>query len=85
VVETELTGIQMGGVAQRYRFFLYDEKGRYLDDYPNDRLSSVSLPAGKYVVVTRHQFGNRRVQVLVRPGLLTTVHAQDLERAPEAP
>jgi hypothetical protein len=79
-VETALTGIRQGAFPQRYRFFLYGERGEFLEDYPNDFLSPVDLSPGRYVVVTRVAGRFRRVQAVVEPGLTTSVAIFEFER-----
>jgi hypothetical protein len=83
-VETALTGIVQGSFPQRYRFFLYSERGEFLEDYPNDFLSPIDLAPGRYVVVSRVAGHFRRVQAIVEPGLTTSVALLEFERGEDA-
>jgi hypothetical protein len=83
VVETVFLGTDNGRDLRR-PFFLYEESGRYLDHYPNHSMSSVRLPAGRYVVVTSIMNTNKRVQVVIKEGQITTVRLSDFKSAPEA-
>src|SRR5438045_1489902 len=58
IVETVYLGSD-DGLERRERYYLYDDLGRYLTYYNNDRIAEVSLPAGRYVVVTSVGFTNR--------------------------
>jgi hypothetical protein len=84
VVETVFLGNE-NGEERRRPFFLYDENGRYLTHYPNHAMSPVSLPAGRYVVVTSVRNTNKRVQVLLKQGRTTFVRLSDFNAAPQAP
>ena len=83
VVETVYLGTD-NGVDRRRNFFLYDEKGNFLTHYNNDYMSEISLPAGRYVVVSGVLMTNKQVQVLIRDGYTTRVTLEDLKSAPEA-
>lgn len=83
VVETSSLGTD-NGFERRRPFFVYDQLGRYFTHSQNDRMSPVTLPAGRYVVVTTILMTNRRVQVVVRDGMTTRVRLADFESAPEA-
>ncbi|MBI3854148.1 MAG: hypothetical protein HY293_00495 [Planctomycetes bacterium] len=65
-------------------FWVYDEQGRCIDRFPNHSMSPVSLPAGRYVVVTTILLAPRRVQVVVENGRTTRVTLEDFKKAPEA-
>ena len=84
VAETVCFGTD-DGLERRNAFFVYDEQGRYLDRFPNDTMSPVPLPAGRYVVVTHVFTANRRVQVVIKEGQTTTIRLRDFRTAPEAP
>jgi len=83
VVDTVYLGID-DGLERRERYFLYDDQGRYLTYYNNDRIAEIRLPAGRYVVVSSVGFTNRKVQVLIRDGITTRVTLDDFKSAPEA-
>ena len=83
VVETVLLGND-NGMERRRNLFLYDEKGNYLTHYNNDFMSEISLPAGRYAVVSAVFPANKQVQVLIRDGYTTRVTLEDLKTAPEA-
>jgi len=83
VVETVFLRNENGDELRR-PFFLYDESGRYLTHYPNNRMDPVSLPSGRYVVVTSIMNTNKRVQVVIKQGKTTTVSLSDFKSAPEA-
>ena len=68
----------------RRPFFLYDAQGRYLTHYPNNGMAAVPLAAGRYVVVTSILNNNKKAQVLIKNGQITTVHLSDFTSAPEA-
>lgn len=82
IVETILLGYE-NGRERHSAFFLYDEQGRYLTHHPNPFMTPVTLPPGRYVVVSPVGFAARRVQVVIRPGLTTFVRVEDLKAAPE--
>ena len=84
MVETARTGIVQGVHPQRFRFFLYSEKGEFLEDHPNDFLSPFELAPGRYVVVSQVAGRYKRVQVIVEPGLTTTVDLLEFERGQDA-
>jgi len=84
VVETVFLGID-NGFERRRPFFLYDEQGRYLTHYQNDKMSAVTLAPGRYVVVTGVMTANKRVQVVIRDGMTTHIRLEDFKSAPEAP
>jgi hypothetical protein len=83
VVETAPLGTD-NGMERRRNLFLYDEKGAYLTHYNNDSMSEISLPAGRYAVVSGVSMANKQVQVLIRDGCTTRVTLEDLKTAPEA-
>jgi hypothetical protein len=83
LVETVRFGTEHGEDRRR-PFFVYDETGRYLTHFPNDSMSPVPLPAGRYVVVTSIRNTNRRVQVLIKEGCTTTIGLSDFIAGPEA-
>jgi len=83
VVDTVYLGID-DGLERRERYFLYDDQGRYLTYYNNDRIAEIRLPARRYVVVSSVGFTNRKVQVLIRDGMTTRVTLDDFKSAPEA-
>jgi hypothetical protein len=83
VVETAPLGTD-NGMERRRNLFLYDEKGNYLTHYNNDSMSEISLPAGRYAVVSGVVTANRQVQVLIRDGYTTRVTLEDLKNAPMA-
>jgi hypothetical protein len=82
-VETVYLGSEEGQ-ARRMNFHLYDDKGTYLTHYFDDSISGISLPPGRYVVVSCVMFTNKQVQVLIRGGCATRVTLNDLKAAPEA-
>ena len=84
VVETVFLGTD-NGFERRRPFFLYDDQGRFLTHFQNDRMSPVSLAPGRYVVVSGVMTANKRVQVVIRNGMTTHVRLEDLKSAPEAP
>jgi len=84
VVETVFL-VTDNGYERHRPFFLYDDQGRFLTHYPNDRMSPVSLAAGRYVVVSGVMTANKRVQVVIRNGMTTHVRLEDFKSAPEAP
>jgi hypothetical protein len=84
VVETAPTGFQSGAIPQRYRFSVFNDQGEYLDSYVNDLMSPVELAPGRYVVVSRVGFLEKRAQVLIQSGRTTYVSLNDLKRGPEA-
>jgi len=83
VAETVFLGTENGN-DRRHHFFLYDEKGTYLTHYPNNAMMPVTLPPGRYVVVTSIMYANKRVQVVIKGGQTTTVRLTDFKSAPEA-
>jgi hypothetical protein len=83
LVETVSLGND-NGMERRRNFFLYDEKGSLLTHYNNDSMSEISLPAGRYVVVSGVSMANKQVQVMIRDGYTTRVTLKDLKDAPEA-
>jgi hypothetical protein len=83
VVETAPLGTD-NGMERRRNLFLYDEKGNYLTHYNNDSMSEISLPAGRYAVVSGVFSANKQVQVLIRDGYTTRVTLADLKTSPEA-
>jgi len=83
VVETVYLGND-NGMERRRNFFLYDEKGNYLTHYNNDSMAEISLPAGRYAIVSGVLQSNKQVQVLIRDGYTTRVTLADLKSAPEA-
>jgi hypothetical protein len=83
VIETVSLGTDNGKELRR-AFFLYDDHGNYLTHYPNHSMSPVSLPTGRYVVVTSILNTNKRVQVVVKEGQTTFVRLSDFKSAPEA-
>jgi len=83
VVETVFLGTDEGEDRRR-AFFLYDEMGHYLTHFPNNLMSPVPLPAGRYVVVTSILNTNKRVQVAISEGMTTVVCLSDFKSAPEA-
>lgn len=83
VVETAPLGTD-NGMERRRNLFVYDEKGTYLTHYNNDSMSEISLPAGRYAVVSGVFMANKQVQVLIRDGYTTHVTLADLQTAPEA-
>jgi len=83
IVETVYLGIDEG-LERRERYFLYDDQGRYLTYYNNDRIAEISLPAGRYVVVSSVGFTHRKVQILIRDGMTTRVTLDDFKSAPDA-
>jgi len=83
VVETVYLGND-NGMDRRRNFFLYDENGNFLTHYNNDYMGEISLPAGRYAVVSGVRFSNKQVQVLIRDGYTTRVTLEDLKSAPEA-
>jgi hypothetical protein len=82
VVETEVSGSTEEGVILHAPFYVYDEAGRYMTRFPDSNLFPVRLPAGRYVVVSRLSGKNKRVQVELREGLMTTVLLADFRAAP---
>jgi hypothetical protein len=80
VVETVSLGND-NGTERRRNFFLYDEKGSFLTHYNNDYMSEISLPAGRYVVVSGVFMANKQVQVMIRDGYTTRVTLKDLKDA----
>jgi len=83
VVETVYLGID-DGLERRERYYLYDDQGRYRTYYNNDRIAEISLPAGRYVVVSSVGFTNKKVQILIREGMTTRVTLDDFKSAPDA-
>lgn len=83
IVDTVYLGID-DGLERRERYYLYDDQGRYLTYYNNDRIAEISLPAGRYMVVSSVGFTNRKVQILIRDGMTTRVTLDDLKSAPDA-
>jgi hypothetical protein len=83
LVETVFLGTDNGKELRR-PFFVYEEGGGYLDHYPNNPMSAVRLPAGRYVVVTSILNTNKRVQVVIKEGRTTTVQLSDFKSASEA-
>jgi len=83
VVETVYLGID-DGLERRERYYLYDDQGRYLTYYNNDRIAEISLPAGRYMVVSSVGFTNRKVQILIRDGMTTHVTLDDFKAARDA-
>ena len=83
MVETVYLGND-NGLDRRRKFFLYDEHGAFLTHFNNDYMGPVSLPAGRYAVVSSVLLTNKQVQVLIRDGCITHVTLTDLKAAPEA-
>ncbi len=83
VVETVYLGMD-DGLERRERYYLYDDQGRYRTYYNNDRIAEISLPAGRYVVVSSVGFSNKKVQILIRDGMTTRVTLDDFKSAPDA-
>ena len=82
VVETEEAGSPRDGEQPHQWFYVYDQSGRYLTYFPNDRFLPIGLTVGKYVVVSRYGGQNKRVQVEIQEGLTTYVQLEDFKRAP---
>jgi hypothetical protein len=82
VVETQEVGSPQDGEQPHQRFYVYEETGRYLDYYPNDHFLPISLPVGRYVVVSRYSRRNKRVQIEIEKGQTTTIRLRDFEKAP---
>jgi hypothetical protein len=61
---------------------VYEETGRYRDYYPNDQFLPISLPVGRYVVVSRYSRQNKRVQIEIERGQTTTIRLHDFAKAP---
>ena len=64
---------------------LYDDKGQFLEEYNynpvNDDPISITLPPGRYIVVSEAHWRLRRVQVEVQDGQTTVVPESLLEQA----
>ncbi len=82
VVETQEAGSPQDGEQPHQRFYVYEETGRYLDYYPNDHFLPISLPVGRYVVVSRYSRQNKRVQIEIERDQTTYVRLHDFEKAP---
>jgi len=83
VVETQEAGSPQDGEQPHERYYLYDQGGRYLTYFPNDHFLPISLPVGRYVVVSRYSGKNKRVQVELREGCTTYVRLHDFKKAPD--
>lgn len=83
LVETVFLGMDNESEL-RNPFWVYDEQGRRVDRFPNHSMSPVSLPAGRYVVVTTILLTPKRVQVVVEDRRTTRVSLEDFKHAPEA-
>ena len=64
---------------------LYSDKGQFLEEYNynpvNDDPISITLPPGRYIVVSEGKWRLRRVQVEVQDGQTTVVPESLLEQA----
>src|SRR5437867_556193 len=64
---------------------LYSDKGQFLEEYNynsvNDDPISITLPPGRYIVVSEAHRGLRRVQVEVQDGQTTVVPESLIEQA----
>jgi hypothetical protein len=64
---------------------LYSDKGQFLEEYDynpvNDDPISITLPPGRYIVVSEAHWRLRRVQVEVQDGQTTVVPESLLEQA----
>jgi hypothetical protein len=79
-VETEETG-EADAVLRRRPFHVYDERGAFVTHFTNHLVEPVLLGPGRYVVVTRVGGVDRRVQIVVAPGRLSSVTLENLRRA----
>ena len=94
VVETDVDPTHVAGNTIYYlrrAFELYSPEGRFLRRVENhgarggEKPVRLSIPAGRYVVVSRVRASLRRVQVEVRQGVVTRVTEEDLKGAPTVP
>jgi len=78
VVETAETGVlDDAGKALHAPYYVYDSRGNYLEDVPNDHFTPFALPIGRYLLVTRVAGELRRVQIRIQEGLTTYVLQTD--------
>ena len=83
VVETQAAGPPQEGEQPYERYYVYEESGRYRTYFPNDHFHPIRLPVGRYVVVSRYQGRNKRVQVELQEGCTTYVRLTDFKSAPD--
>jgi len=83
-VETAEAGSPDNEIQHHERFYVYEQSGKYVTYFNNDYSLPVGLTPGKYVVVSRYNCENKRVQVEIRDGAMTYVSLGDFQRAPAA-
>src|SRR5712692_4047600 len=78
-------GLDESSIIARRPVQLYNDKGQFLEEYNynpvNDDPISVTLPPGRYIVVSEAHWGLRRVQVEVQDRQTTVVPESLIEQA----
>lgn len=82
--ETAEAGSPDNEIQHHERFCVYEQSGKDVTCFNNDYSFPVGPAPGKDVVLSRYNCQNKRVQVEIRDGAMTTVSPEDFQHAPVA-